>query len=419
MRRSESVLNFADTAEEAAFRASARRWLESNALPKRTSRLRWNGNGDEAAELARAKAWQRKKAAAGYAAITWSPELGGFGGTVTQAIIYEKEESQFDVPFDFFSIGLGICLPPLIAHGTELHRRRYVAPALYGEEIWCQLFSEPAAGSDLAGVRTKATREGEHWLLNGQKVWTSGAHYSDFGLVLARTDALVPKHRGLTMFIVDMRSTGVDIRPLRQATGAAEFNEVFLSNLRIPDAHRIGDVGDGWKVAITALMHERLSVARTLPVATCATAIQFARAARLGGRPAMVDLRVRERIVDWYIQEEGLRLEQIRTITALSQGQSPGPEQSLVKLLAARQGQEIAVFLLDLLQDRAISTSGTGEDCVAELQRQWMWGAAMRIAGGTDEVLKNIIAERVLGLPSEPRVDKGVPFNEIDSHSGA
>jgi alkylation response protein AidB-like acyl-CoA dehydrogenase len=402
-----------DTPQEAAFRATVRKWLEAHAIRKDAFAAPLSEENDETVALARARIWQRKKAAAGFAAITWPRELGGLAGSAAEAIIYEEEEGEFEVPGDFFSIGLGICIPALIAHGSDDQRRRYVCPALFGDEIWCQLFSEPAAGSDLAGVRTNAAADGECWLVNGQKVWTSGANHSDFGLLLARTDARVPKHDGLTMFLVDMRSQGVDVRALRQATGVAEFSEVFLSDLRIPDKNRIGSIGQGWAVAITALMHERVSVARTLPVATYRTALRFAQEARVGVHPALDDPRVRERIVDWYLKDEALRLNRFRAATALSRGEPPGPEQSIAKLVAARQGQDIAVFLLDLLQGNGIVVDAHRRDGIADLQRQWMWGAAMRIAGGTDEILKNIIAERVLGLPSEPRVDKHVPFNEI------
>src|SRR5437763_6012840 len=213
-------MDFDDTPEEAAFRAEVRAWLAENARPAR------NRRGDEArlgpayGNLEDARAWQAKKAAKGYARITWAKEVGGLGGTAIQQVIYNQEEAKFDVPSTYaFSIGLGMCIPTLMAHGSKEMAARYVAPALRGEEIWCQLFSEPAAGSDVAGLRMRAERDGSDWIVNGQKIWTSGAHYSDYGLLITRTDPNVPKHKGLTMFFLDMKSKGVEVRPIKQANG--------------------------------------------------------------------------------------------------------------------------------------------------------------------------------------------------------
>ena len=253
-------MDFNDTPEEAAFRKEVRAWLDANAKRKSDDRTASRARTEEVDALPRAREWQAKKAEAGYARITWPKEYGGMGGTPIQQVIYSQEEDEYLVPQGFFDIGLGMCIPTLMTYGKPEDLQRYVKPALHGKEIWCQLFSEPAAGSDVAGIRTRAERDGDDWIVNGQKVWTSGAHYCDYGIVITRTDPTVPKHQGLTMFYLDMKSPGVEVRPIKQISGTANFNEVFFTNVRIPDSQRLGKVGEGWKVALTTLMNERLAV---------------------------------------------------------------------------------------------------------------------------------------------------------------
>ncbi|MDF3074188.1 MAG: acdA, partial [Alphaproteobacteria bacterium] len=235
-------MDFNDTPEEAKFRKDVRAWLDANAMRKDLDRKASRARMEEVDALPRARDWQAKKASAGYARITWPREYGGMGGTPIQQVIYNQEEDDYLVPLGFFDIGLGMCIPTLMAYGKPEALKRYVEPALHGKEIWCQLFSEPAAGSDVAGIRTKAERDGEDWIINGQKVWTSGAHYSDYGIVITRTDPTVPKHQGLTMFYLDMKSPGVEVRPIKQISGTANFNEVFFTNVRISDSQRLGKV---------------------------------------------------------------------------------------------------------------------------------------------------------------------------------
>ena len=405
-------MDFDDTPEEAAFRADVHAWLAENAKP---ARARSKDELSVARDLlAGAKAWQAKKAAKGYARITWPKELGGMGGNAIQQVIYNQEEAKFDVPSSYaFSIGLGMCIPTLMAYANHETVARYVGPALHGEEIWCQLFSEPAAGSDLAGLRTRAERDGADWIINGQKVWTSGAHYSDFGLLLARTDPAMPKHKGLTMFFLSMRSPGVEIRPIRQASGGANFNEVFFTDVRVPDSQRIGEAGQGWTVALTTLMHERLAVGGgqggTIDVREL---LALARELELEDGPALRNALVRERIADWYVRSAGLKYTTYRTMTALSRGQQPGPEASIAKLVVATKLQELCAFATELEGEAGVLK---GKDAPAHgaFQLGWMNAPGFRIAGGTDEILRNIIAERVLGLPQDVRVDKKVPFNEL------
>jgi alkylation response protein AidB-like acyl-CoA dehydrogenase len=401
-------MNFDDSPAEAVFRSEVRAWLEAHAEPKRHARD-FVGDGLPPAErLAAARAWQARKAAAGYAAVTWPRELGGLGGTLVQQLIVRQEESHFRSSFGIFEIGLGMCLPTLMAYGNEEHKARRIRPGLYGEEIWCQMFSEPAAGSDVAGVLTRARPEGDRWVINGQKVWTTGAHFSDFGLLLARTDPTVPKHAGLTMFFVDMKSQGIEVRPIRQMDGDSEFSEVFFTDLRVPDHQRLGAVGAGWKVALTTLMHERMSVGAEIGLMNFDALWALVQGAGLLDEPLAV-----EHLADAWVAEEGLRLHHCRSLTALSHGGVPGPEQSIAKLVKATLAQRMAIFALHLRGEAAqVADDDTASD-MDVVERTWTRAASMRIAGGTDEMLRNIIAERVLGLPEEARLDKGIPFNEI------
>jgi alkylation response protein AidB-like acyl-CoA dehydrogenase len=277
-----------------------------------------------------------------------------------------------------------------------------------GEEIWCQLFSEPAAGSDLAGLRTSAQRSGDAWIVNGQKIWTSGAHYCRYGMIVTRNDPTLAKHDGLTYFILDMHSSGVEIRPIVQVNGAAGFNEVFLNDVRIPDANRVGAVGDGWRVALTTLMNERASLSGGHYRPSVQPLLRLARRLEIDGRPALANDEVRQRIADFHVRLRGVEHAANRTLTALSRGGVPGPEASLGKLAMAALAQQLASFAVDL-QGQA----GAAIDEEFDFQRAYLGSPAMRLAGGTDEILRNILAERVLRLPPEPRADKGIAFQDI------
>ena len=397
-------MDFEDTPEEAAYRAQVRGWLEANALsiPPGTR-----------VGVTESKAWQKVKAAAGYAAITWPKEYGGMGGTSMQNVIYGQEESQYNLPGNVFLIGLGMAMPMLMVHGTPEQRERYIRPALYGEEIWCQLFSEPGAGSDLAGVRSRAERDGNDWIINGQKIWTSGAHYSDFGILVVRTDPNVPKHKGLSFFLVDMKSPGVRVERIRQISGQSHFNEVFLENVRIPDVNRVGAVGDGWKVALTVLMNERSAVGNMGAGIGIDEMLQLARDTELGDGPAIRNAAVREKIADWHVQSQGLKYTRFRSLTALSKGVTPGPENSIAKLVSAPRRQDLSAFAIEMMDMGGIIRDRTISPYRASYEEDWLSSPGIRIAGGTDEILKNIIAERVLKLPGEIRVDSDMAFNEL------
>ena len=402
-------MDFNDTPEEAAYRAKVRAWLAEN-----TAKYRDLPEADSREEFVRrSKEWQRTKHAAGYAGITWPKAVGGQGLSPMHTIIFNQEEAKTAAPTGLYSIGLGMCIPTVFTHGSPDVIQRYVPKALAGDEIWCQLFSEPAAGSDLAGIRTRAVRDGDDWVINGQKVWTTYAHLSDYGIIVTRTDSSAPKHKGLTMFIVDMHAPGVEARPLKQMSGASEFNEVFFTDVRVPDAWRLGAEGDGWKVALTTLMHERLAVGgkpRHSPDYNML--IELARDIETELGSAIAQSHVRQKIADVYLADEGIRLTQMRALSALSKGQAPGPEQSISKVVVAKTMQDLASFALDLSESAGFLTDGDNPD-LARLQGSYMWSAGLRIAGGTDEILRNIIAERVLGLPGDLRPDKDVPFNEL------
>ena len=409
-------MNFDDTPEEALFRAEARAFLQVNARRKQPdAAVQRYGEVDEA-RLAEAKAWQAKKAAAGFACITWPKQWGGRAGTPMQQIIYDQEEAGYDVPQGVFLIGLGMCIPTLMAYAPHEQLARYVPKAVRGDEVWCQLFSEPAGGSDVAGLRTRAERQGDEWVINGQKIWTSGAHYSDYGLLIARTDPNVPKHEGITAFYLSMKSPGVEIRPIHQMSGASHFNEVFFTDVRIPDAQRLGGVGQGWKVAITTLMNERLAVG-AIRRPDVEDLLELCRLVELDGRPAIADRAVRERIAEWYARSQGLVYTRFRTLTSLSRGETPGPESSIAKVVNASKQQQIAAFGMDLLGMAGAVSDERLAPMHALFQHAMLSSPGMRIAGGSDEIMRNIIAERVLGLPADVRVDKNVPFNRLPSGS--
>jgi acyl-CoA dehydrogenase len=412
-------MNFDDSPEEAAFRAEVRAWFDANG-PK--EELEAIGGGltapavDDPAFLAASRAWQKRKFEAGWACLDWPTAWGGRGATPIQRIIFRQEEGPSAVFSRCFLIAQGICGPTLAEWATEQQRLRYLPKIASGEEIWCQLFSEPAGGSDLAGLRTQAMRRGDQWVVNGQKIWTSFAHVAQFGLLLARTDPTVPKHKGLTMFFVDMRSPGIEVRAIRQANGHHDFNEVFFTDLELNDSQRLGPVGEGWRVSLTTLMNERLSLGST-PYTGFAEFFRYCCDAPgpAGGR-AIDDRAVRSRLADLATRASGLRFNGMRAISAISRGDRPGPENSIGKLVAASTLQETAMFALDLQGRAGVLEDDAQAPEIIRLQAALMRSPATRIEGGTDEILKNIIAERVLGLPQDIRVDKDVPFNRIPTH---
>jgi acyl-CoA dehydrogenase len=409
-------VDLGDTPEEAAFRAEARAWLETVAEPlapgEAPSAL---SEFEDLEEIARSRAWQGLKAEAGWACITWPVAYGGRGGTSMQSTIFRQEEARFRTPPDVFTAGIGMGGPTLLAHGTEEQKQRFLPAMARGEQIWCQLFSEPGAGSDLAALRTVAARDGDEWVVNGQKLWSSAADLADWGLLLVRTDADVGKHAGLTYLVVDMRTPGIDARPIRQITGGANFNEVFLTDVRVPDANRVGEVGQGWSVALTTLLNERSSLGAggTGGALGVRALISLAATTHDERGPLLDDDAVCEAIADCYVRSKGVLYTGLRTLTATSRGGPAGPEGSIGKLVAGRMRQQMMALALDL-QDLFGAVTETEPDADhLPWDHGYLFAPAARIGGGTDEVLRNIIGERVLGLPPEPRVDKGLAFREI------
>jgi alkylation response protein AidB-like acyl-CoA dehydrogenase len=314
-------------------------------------------------------------------------------------------------------IGLGMAAPTIIAFGTDEQKTRWLKPLWTAEEIWCQLFSEPGAGSDLAGLGTRAVRDGDEWIVNGQKVWTSLAHEARWGLLLARTDPDVPKHAGLSYFVIDMHQPGVEVRPLRQLTGQAEFNEVFFTDARVPDANRLGDIGAGWRVAQTTLMNERVSIGSSRSVPREQSAIAFA-AAEWRTHPELRTHELHHRLLRLWAEAEVARLAGERLRQQLAAGE-PGPEGSAAKLVFARLNQEISGWEIDfgaadgLRYDDWTMHRGSVTDYARGPGYRYLRSRGNSIEGGTSEVLRNIIAERVLGLPSEPRTDTGVAWKDL------
>jgi alkylation response protein AidB-like acyl-CoA dehydrogenase len=345
----------------------------------------------------------------------WPKDYGGGDFSPIERTIWEEEEGVYTRLSVIFQIGLNMCGTTLMRWGSEADRRRLLPPMITGEQIWCQLFSEPAAGSDVGGLRTRAVRAGDgsgDWIVNGQKIWTSGAQFSDYGLLFARTDPTVPKHKGLTMFYLDMRSPGVDVRPIRQLSGNREFNEVYFTDVRIPDSQRLGAEGQGWEVSITTLMNERLAAAWH-NLTGFDDLFDYCCTLETPHGPAIEDRAVRGKLAHWAAANSGLAYTHMRLVSAMSTGADPGPEGSIGKLVCGRLAHETATYALDLQGQAGILVDPARAEAAARFQLALLRAPGIRIAGGTDEILANIIAERVLGLPGDIRVDKSVPFNQI------
>jgi alkylation response protein AidB-like acyl-CoA dehydrogenase len=390
-------VDFADSPDDARFRAGLRGWLAAN-RPDRSERVP-HDDASLADEFEFLRAWQRRLHDAGYVGLLWPREYGGRGAPPTQQAILNEELARVRAPQLLNRVGVNNAGPTLIAHGTEDMKRSLLRPILTGDEVWCQLFSEPNAGSDLAAVRTRAERCGDGFRVTGQKVWTSYAQLARWGILLARTDPSAPKHRGLTYFILDMQSPGITVRPLRQITGSTEFSEVFLDAVFVPRAHVIGEVNRGWEIAMTTLAHERGTGFAFKEQVLARIALEDAMAlARRTGQAA--DARVRQEMARGWVDVEIMRLMNCRTLTRLARGEEPGPESSLVKLFWASLTQR--------LHDLALRTGGPAAELLAgsphalddgRWPQAFLWSRVGAIAGGTSEVQANIIAQRILGLP--------------------
>jgi alkylation response protein AidB-like acyl-CoA dehydrogenase len=405
-------MDFEDTSAEAAFRAEVRAWIASTG-----KRFVPQPNADDAEIVRIARAWQAARADAGYAGFGLPESIGGRPGALIEEIIFLQEQARHPMArVEIMTLGTGMAIPTFLAHGKPEHLEMLGRSTLRGDTIWCQLFSEPGAGSDLAGIRASAVRAGDDWIINGQKVWTSGAFFSDWGLLLVRSDASVPKHKGLTYFLLDMRTPGVDVRPLKQLGGRSEFNEVFLTDVRIPDQLRLGEINAGWKVAITTLSNERLALTGDAAVGRNLIAPLLRLASRVSaadGRPLIEDSGFRERLASYYVAVAGIDHIGARISTALSRGQNPGSEATIGKMTLTRWLQAMASFGIDLAGIAGGIVDRGGDPDLFEIQQGFFLAPGYRMGGGTEEIGKNIIAERVLGLPPDIRIDKDVPFNSL------
>lgn len=410
-------MDFDDTALEASFREEAGSWLDAHADrlgPDERRELPIGSGASEEELIAQSKAWQATKADAGWACIGWPREYGGRAANAIQGVIWKQEEARYRVPPNLFTVGQGMLGPTIMVHGTDAQKTRHLRPMLRGDEIWCQLFSEPNAGSDLAGLRTRAVRDGDEWVLNGQKIWTSGAHYCRWGMIITRSDPSARKHAGMTYFILDMESSGIEIRPIKQINAEMNFSEVFFVDVRVPDENRVGAVGDGWRGALTTLMNERSALGDFGSYGIgIQDLISLAREVDWNGRPAIEDGAVRRRIAEFYVKLKGLEYTRYRMLTALSRGETPGAESSISKMVGAPLRQQIANFALELQGPAGATMDAAFTPFGSLFQFGYLSTPGVRVAGGTDEILHNILAERVLGLPGEPRVDKDCAFSDI------
>jgi alkylation response protein AidB-like acyl-CoA dehydrogenase len=389
-----------DTPQQAEYRDKVRGWLQAHKdeAPPRS------GSSEDGAYTDARRVWQRKLAEAGLAGVAWPREYGGQGLGPIEQVTVNQEISKAQVPGILDVIGIGMLGPCLIAHGSEDQKARHLGPMLHGDEVWCQLFSEPAAGSDLAAIQTRARQNDDgSWTLNGQKVWTTNAQFAAYGLLLARTDPDVPKHKGLTMFIVPMDGDGVTIRGLRQISGEAEFNEVFFDDLRVEEDAVVGGVGNGWGTALTVLMFERLTIGFGSE--------SFGSPARLaetvaGDQAARRDPEVRHRLGEILSELLAVRFNGYRALTMLARGQIPGPEAGLAKVTMVNAAIEATDLGADIVGPDALAPDNDWSYLISFLP-------GLKSAGGTESILRNTVGERVLGLPPEPRLDKGVPFSEL------
>ena len=411
-----AVLEAAETLTDDQLRERLVDWLRENLPPQWVEAIE---EGDDeklrsARELVDFNDWCARLGEAGWATPTWPAEYGFLGLSGSQAKVVNEELNRWKVPRSFNIIGIGMGGPTIMHWGTEEQKQRLLKPMAKHEEIWCQLFSEPGSGSDVASLATRAVKDGDEWVVNGQKVWTTLAHMAKWGLLVARTDPDQPKHKGLSYFIVDMKASGVEVRPLKQITGDAEFNEVFFTDVRIPDSMRLGPEGEGWMVATTTLMNERAALsgagsASDQNVGGGPIDAIIAAAQRNG---AAADPVVRQRLAQAAIEGRVIKMTNLRSSAARKAGHQPGPEGSITKLFQAEYNQRLQDLAMEILGSKAMAWSPDDEQTELSV-RGFLRSRANTIEGGTSEIMRNILGERVLGLPKEPSVDRDIPWKEI------
>ena len=407
------------------FRAEAKAFLDANAeLRDPDQTFVWGSGKDDIAlfeevdpqteqrQLTEAKAWRARRFDAGFGYLSGPEQYGGRALPAAYDRAYAQLEAKYAIPDQsFFGIGLGMVAPTILAHATDAVKDAYLAKMYRADLVGCQLFSEPGAGSDLAGLQAKALRDGDEWIVTGQKVWTSGAQYSDIGEIICRSDPDQPKHKGLTGFVVDMHAPGVEVRPLRQMTGGASFNEVFFNEVRVPDDHRLGDVNEGWSVALTTLMNERASIGAGsggggLGLANSVRLSEMLRHFGLDQDPVH-----RQALADLHIKFQVAKFTNQRALDKIKAGQAPGPEMSIAKMALTQNLTQTADFVARVLGPRLVAD--TGEWGTFSWAQFVLGTPGMRIAGGSDEVLRNIVGERVLGLPKDPGIDATTAFKDL------
>ena len=395
-------------------------WLGEN-LPAGWIEAVDAGDRERLSELRRQldnAAFLERFGSSGWSQPLWPREYGGAGLDVPQARLVQEITSKYQVPRSFNVIGLGMGAPTVMHWGTEEQKQKWLLPMAQNKEIWCQLFSEPGAGSDVAGLSTRAERDGDEWVVNGQKVWTTLAHIAKWGMLVARTNPDLPKHAGMTYFIVDMKAPGVEVRPLKQMTGDAEFNEVFFSDVRIPDSHRIGEVGEGWKVATTTLMNERVALSgagssggENVGGGPVDELVRFARTTGAWDDPV-----IRQRLMQAVIEGRLIKITNYRAAAQRKTGRPPGPEGSITKLFQAEYNKRLQELAMDILGAKATAWSAD-ESAVANRVRGFLRSRANTIEGGTSEIMRNILGDRVLGLPREPDASKDLPWKDVKRSS--
>ena len=406
-------MDFDDTPEEAAFRREVRTFLEANATPKSGTDADWSRNAaasdpDVRADFEkRSREWQRVLYDNGWAGITWPTEYGGRGATPAQSIIFNDEALKYDVSAGFIGAAQQLVGPPIMYFGSDEQKARYLGPLLRGDERWCQLFSEPGAGSDLATLSTRAERDGDEWVVNGQKVWTSNGQLADYGILLARTNPDAPKHKGITFFILDMTTPGVDVRPLVQATGASHFCEVFFDDVRIPHANVVGEVNGGWGPARATLASEAGMIGGAGQGSGYLAVLELARQCGRTDEPL-----VRQALADVYSRERIQKFLGMRMQTAIMHKRGTPPDPSVMKNFFTQSLSKRVELAVDLEgASGMLAGSAAPQDGYWQMQVLQQFGS--RIGGGTNEVHRNMIGERALGLPAEPRTDKDVPWREL------
>jgi len=385
-------MDFRDTPDEAAFRTELRAWIDDNLPGGWRDRAPTSGRMDESVS----RVWSKKLYEAGYAGLTWPKEFGGQGAPYTHQAIFLEESARAETPEHIGIIGLGMAGPTIIAHGTDEQKSAHLAQTLSGEEVWCQGFSEPGSGSDLASLRTKAEDAGDHYVVSGQKVWSSFAHIADYCILVVRTDPDVPKHKGITYLLVDMHSEGVEVRPLVQITGDPEFNEIFFTDVKVPKSNVVGEANAGWGVAMTTLLHERGTLGFALTARLEVLVGKLIALATETGADA--DPLIRDRVAQQWIELQALKFTNYRALTTLMKTGVPGPEGTIAKLHWSESNQRLGKLALDILGVRA-QLDNEDSDWSGFWQYQQLRSRGNTIEAGTSEILRNIVAERVLGLP--------------------